>query len=65
MDTAVALVQSYLRVNGYFTAADYPVLEAVGSGRHQMATDLDVLTVRFPGAGRRVAGLREGSAAPS
>lgn len=64
MDTAVALVESYLRVNGYFTVAEYPVLEAVRSGGHRMATDLDVLAVRFPGAGRRVAGRREEGAAP-
>lgn len=28
MDTAVGLVQAYLRVNGYFTVAEYPVLDA-------------------------------------
>lgn len=28
MDTAVALVQAYLHVNGYFTVTEYPVLEA-------------------------------------
>ena len=28
MDTSVALVQAYLHVNGYFTVAEYPVLEA-------------------------------------
>ena len=27
MDTAVGLVQAYLRVNGYFTVAEYPVLD--------------------------------------
>jgi len=27
MDTAVALVQSYLYMNGYFTVTEYPVLE--------------------------------------
>jgi hypothetical protein len=25
MDNAVALVQAYLHVNGYFTVAEYPV----------------------------------------
>jgi hypothetical protein len=29
MDNAVALVQAYLRVNGYFTVAEYPVVEAM------------------------------------
>ena len=28
MDTAVALVQAYLNVNGYFAVVEYPVLEA-------------------------------------
>lgn len=27
MDTAVALVQAYLHVNGYFTVVEFPVLE--------------------------------------
>lgn len=29
MDNAVALVQAYLHVNGYFTVAEYPVLEVL------------------------------------
>lgn len=32
MDNAVALVQAYLRVNGYFTVTEYPVVEAMKSG---------------------------------
>jgi hypothetical protein len=32
MDTAVALVQAYLHVNGYFTVAEYPVLGEVKEG---------------------------------
>lgn len=52
MDEAVGLVQVYLRLNGYFTVTEYPVLEALGQGRHRVATDLDVLAVRFAGAGR-------------
>ncbi len=28
MDTAVALVETYLRINGYFTVTEYPVIEA-------------------------------------
>ncbi len=27
MDVAVALVQAYLQVNGYFTVCEYPVIE--------------------------------------
>ena len=50
MDNAVALVQTYLHVNGYFTIAEYPI---IGSGRHggyRAVTDLDILAFRFPGA---------------
>jgi hypothetical protein len=47
MDNAVALVQAYLRVNGYFTVAEYPVVEAAG---HRSLTDLDILAFRFPHA---------------
>lgn len=47
MDNAVALVQTYLRVNGFLTVTEYPVVEAVPSGGFQTATDLDVLAFRF------------------
>ncbi|MBY0308538.1 MAG: hypothetical protein K2Q09_07330, partial [Phycisphaerales bacterium] len=50
MDNAVALVQAYLRVNGYLTVTEYPVVEVVasgGGGGFQSATDLDVLGFRF------------------
>lgn len=53
MDMSVALVQAYLRVNGYFTVSEYPILE-MRSGQYRVATDLDLLAFRFPGAGRRV-----------
>jgi len=52
MDHAVALVEAYLQINGYFTVAEYPVIEAVGKHRFKTATDLDILAFRFPGAGR-------------
>lgn len=52
MDRAVALVQAYLQVNGYFTVAEYPVLEAVSRDDWRAATDLDMLALRYPGAGR-------------
>ena len=54
MDNAVALVQAYLRVNGYFTVAEYPVLEATRGGEVRTATDLDILAFRFPRAGRLI-----------
>ncbi len=47
MDNAVSLVQAYLRVNGYFTVTEYPVVEAARSGGFQSATDLDILAFRF------------------
>ncbi len=52
MDTAVALVQSYLYMNGYFTVTEYPVLELLDTGQVRTVTDADMLAVRFPGAGR-------------
>ena len=52
MDPAVALVQAYLQINGYFTVTEYAVVEAAGrAGPYRTSTDLDVLAVRFPGAG--------------
>lgn len=47
MDNAVALVQTYLRVNGYLTVSEYPVIEALPSGGYQASTDLDILAFRF------------------
>jgi len=49
MDTAVALVQSYLYMNGYFTVTEYPVLELMAGGEYRTVTDVDVLAVRIPG----------------
>jgi hypothetical protein len=54
MDNAVALVQAYLHVNGYFTVVEYPILEAHRAGPARSVTDLDVLAVRFSGAGHDV-----------
>src|SRR5690348_4607764 len=54
MDTSVALVQAYLHVNGYFTVAEYPVLEAFGGDHARTVTDLDILAFRFAGAGHEV-----------
>lgn len=51
MDTAVALVQAYLHINGYFTVAEYPVFEAYRGDQAKAVTDLDILAVRFAGAG--------------
>ena len=54
MDTSVALVQAYLHVNGYFTVAEYPVLEAFRGEHVRSVTDLDILAFRFAGAGHDV-----------
>jgi len=53
MDNAVALVQAYLQVNGYFTVTEYPVLEVARHGI-ETVTDIDVLALRFPRAGRLI-----------
>ena len=47
MDTAVALVQAYLRINGYFTVAEYPVLEVSPRISTRTVTDLDILAIRL------------------
>src|SRR5680860_520611 len=53
MDTAVGLVQSYLYMNGYFTVTEYPVLELMADGEYRTVTDVDMLALRIPGAGRQ------------
>lgn len=53
MDAAVALVQAYLHVNGYFTVTEYPVLEGLKNVR--TVTDLDILAYRLAGAATPVA----------
>lgn len=60
MDSSVALVQAYLRMNGYFTVTEHPVISIGSNGQYQTATDLDVLVFRFPEAGRIVSGTRRG-----
>lgn len=63
MDNAVALVQAYLRVNGYFTVSEYPVVESTRRGGYRTATDLDILAFRFPHAGRLVPATGRGRSA--
>lgn len=53
MDAAVGLVQAYLRLNGFFTVTEYPVVAQTAHGGMTL-TDVDVLGVRFPGAQRWV-----------
>ncbi|HEV7238949.1 MAG TPA: hypothetical protein VGQ36_06875 [Thermoanaerobaculia bacterium] len=47
MDHAVALVQAYLQLNGYFTSAEYPIIAGAGRG-FRTITDIDILAFRFP-----------------
>jgi hypothetical protein len=47
MDPAIALVQAYLRVNGYFTVTDYPLFETRKGGDVRAVTDLDLLGFRL------------------
>lgn len=55
MDTAVALVEAYLQINGYLCVAEYPLLEAGAGGEVRTVSDLDILAFRFPHAGHEVA----------
>jgi hypothetical protein len=48
MDHAVALVQAYLQLNGYFTSAEYPIVASAGRNGVRSITDIDVLAFRFP-----------------
>lgn len=52
MNPAVALVDAYLQINGYFTVVEYPVIASTGCGSFEEVTDLDVLAFRFANAGR-------------
>jgi hypothetical protein len=54
MDGATALVRWYLHVHGYFTVTDYPIIEALEEGEFRSVTDVDILAVRLPGAGRLI-----------
>ena len=53
MDNAVSLVQAYLRLNGYFTVTEFPILAKGGPVGIRTVTDLDVLAFRFGGGGPR------------
>lgn len=61
MDNAVALVRAYLNINGYFTVAEYPVLEALRHGGFRAATDIDILAFRFPKAKIVASNPRQGN----
>jgi hypothetical protein len=77
MDHAVALVQAYLQLNGYFTSAEYPIIAGAGRSGFRTITDIDILAFRFPSGepmaqhGRKapkgldVSGLDPGLAVPT
>lgn len=48
MDHAVALVQAYLQLNGYFTSAEYPIIAGTARNGFRTITDIDILAFRFP-----------------
>jgi hypothetical protein len=56
MNSAVALVEAYLHANGYFTVTEYPIMEALPGGAYRVATDIDIMAVRLPHAGRLIPG---------
>lgn len=47
MDVSTSLVQAYLHVNGYFTAAEYPLVESARDSAPRTVTDIDILAVRL------------------
>lgn len=51
MNTAVALVDAYLQINGYFTIAEYPLVECFQNQPARSVTDIDLLAYRFPQVG--------------
>ena len=61
MDHAVALVQAYLQLNGYFTSAEYPIIAGTARSGFRTITDIDILAFRFP-SGEPLA--RHGKKAP-
>lgn len=50
MNAGVALVQSYLRLNGFFTLTDVPIVRRGRKGQYYEVTDVDILAIRPPGA---------------
>jgi hypothetical protein len=48
MDHAVALVQAYLQLNGYFTSSEYPIMAGTARNGFRTITDIDILAFRFP-----------------
>jgi len=62
MDHAVALVQAYLQLNGYFTSAEFPIITGTTRSGFRTITDIDIVAFRFP-SGEPMA-VRRGRKAP-
>jgi hypothetical protein len=60
VNPAVSLVRAYLRLNGYFTATEVPVIKKGREGIYYESTDIDLLALRFPRASHIVAQGRPG-----
>ncbi len=60
MHAAVALVKSYLTLNGYFSTTEIPVIKKGNDGLFFEVTDIDILALRFPQASHIVAQGRPG-----
>ncbi len=48
MNSGMALVEAYLRVNGYLVLDEMPIVLPEGTGGYRTHTDLDIVAVRFP-----------------
>jgi len=60
VNPAVSLVRTYLKLNGYFTATELPVIKKGDDGLYFEVTDIDILALRFPDASHVVAEGRPG-----
>lgn len=49
MDIAVNLIESYLRLTGYFTLSEFEVQRRLEDGSYKTITDIDIMAVRMPG----------------
>jgi len=60
LNPAVSLVRTYLKLNGYFTTTEIPVIKKGDDGLFFEVTDIDILALRFPQASHIVAQGRPG-----
>jgi len=60
LNPSVSLVRTYLKLNGYFTSTEIPVIKKGSDGLFFEVTDIDILALRFPQASHIVAQGRPG-----